>query len=57
MLQWEIIAVCSQMHTKGVNTFCGQNVENLLPLNYPQRIALRINGETLNYSNKYDQMD
>jgi len=27
MLYWEIIAVCSQIHTKYINTLCGQNVE------------------------------
>ena len=27
MLYREIIAVCSQMHTKHINTLCGQNVE------------------------------
>ena len=29
MLQREIIAVCSQIHTKHINTLCGQNVELL----------------------------
>ena len=29
MLYREIIAVCSQIHTKHVNTMCGQNVELL----------------------------
>ena len=29
MLYREIIAVCSQFHTKHVNTVCGQNVELL----------------------------
>ena len=29
MLYREIIAVCSQIHTKHVNTLCGQNVEFL----------------------------
>ena len=29
MLYREIITVCSQMHTKHVNTLCGQNVELL----------------------------
>jgi hypothetical protein len=29
MLYGEIIAVCSQIHTKQVNTLCGQNVEFL----------------------------
>jgi hypothetical protein len=27
MLYSEIIAVCSQIHTKHINTPCGQNVE------------------------------
>ena len=27
MLYSEIIAVCSEIHTKYVNTLCGQNVE------------------------------
>ena len=29
MLYREIIAVCSQIHTKHVKTLCGQNVEIL----------------------------
>ena len=29
MLCGEIIAVCSQIHTKLINTLCGQNVELL----------------------------
>jgi len=29
MLCREIIAVCSEIHTKHVNTLCGQNVELL----------------------------
>jgi len=29
MLYREIIAVCSQIHTKNINTVCGQNVESL----------------------------
>ena len=29
MLYREIIAVCSQTHTKLINTLCGQNVELL----------------------------
>ena len=29
MLYGEIIAVCSQNHTKHINTLCGQNVESL----------------------------
>ena len=27
MLYREILAVCSQIHTKHINTLCGQNVE------------------------------
>ena len=29
MLQREIIAVCSEIHTKHINTQCGQNVQLL----------------------------
>jgi len=29
MLCREIVAVCSQIHTKHINTLCGQNVELL----------------------------
>jgi len=29
MLNREIIALCSQIHTKHINTLCGQNVELL----------------------------
>jgi hypothetical protein len=29
MLYREILAVCSQIHTKYINTLCGQNVELL----------------------------
>jgi len=29
MLYMEIIAICSQIHTKYINTLCGQNVEML----------------------------
>ena len=29
MLYREIIAVCSEIHTKHLNTLCGQNVELL----------------------------
>jgi len=29
MLYWEIMAFCSQIHTKHINTLCGQNVEFL----------------------------
>jgi len=29
MLYKEVIAVCSQIHTKHINTLCGQNLELL----------------------------
>jgi hypothetical protein len=29
MLYREIIAVCSEIHTKHINTLCGQNVESV----------------------------
>jgi len=29
MLYREVIAVCSQIHTKHINTLCGENVELL----------------------------
>ena len=34
MLYREVIAVCSQIHTKHMNTLCGQNVDflNVKPL-------------------------
>jgi hypothetical protein len=32
MLNSEIIAVCSEIHTKHINTLCGQNVEFVLNL-------------------------
>ena len=43
MLYREIIAVCSQIHTKHINTLCGQNVEllnvKLGVYKYPVRTA------------------
>jgi len=30
MLYWEIIPVCSQIHTKHISTLCGLNVELLI---------------------------
>jgi len=38
MLYGEIIAVCSQIHTKHINTLCGQNVE-LLNVKFVVRIV------------------
>jgi hypothetical protein len=48
MLYMEIIAVCSQIHTKHINTLCGQNVE-FGTLNRPVHVAtnqlLRLNNK------------
>jgi hypothetical protein len=44
MLYREITAVCSQIHTKYINTLCGQNVEllNVKPAGtYSNRWALK----------------
>jgi hypothetical protein len=44
MLYREIIAVCSEIHTKHINTLCGQNVEfvNVKPGGtYSNRRALK----------------
>ena len=38
MLYREIMAVCSQIHTKHINTVCGQNVE-LLTVKLPVHIV------------------
>jgi hypothetical protein len=40
MLYREIIAVCSQIHTKHINTLCGPNVE-LLSINLVVHIGFR----------------
>ena len=42
MLYREIIAVCSQIHTKHINTLCGQNVELLNVKLAVHKISLRL---------------
>jgi len=46
MLYREIIAVCSQTHTKHINTLCGQNVEllnvKLVVCTYSDRCVVHI---------------
>jgi len=45
MLYREIIAVCSQIHTKHINALCGQNVEyvSVKPVGtYSDQCAVRI---------------
>ena len=46
MLYREIIAVCSEIHTKHINTLCGQNVELLnvkLAVHIVTKVPERIN--------------
>ena len=42
MLYREIMAVCSQIHTKRINKLCGQNVESLVL----SHVALNIHAST-----------
>jgi len=42
MLYREIIAVCSQIHTKHINTVCGQNVELLSVKLVVNEVAVRM---------------
>ena len=42
MVYREIIAVCSQMHTKQINTLCGQNVEFYILSPYRSVNTLRL---------------
>jgi hypothetical protein len=45
MLYREIIAVCSEIHTKHINTLCGQNVGFLKPIpdgRYSNHWALKV---------------
>jgi len=37
MLYREIIAVCSEIHTKHINTLCGQNAELYIKIQYVPR--------------------
>ena len=37
MLYREIIAVCAQIHTKHINTLCGQNVELYIKIQFVPR--------------------
>ena len=51
MLYREIIAVCSQIHTKHINTLCGQNVELLIVKNLVVRIVTTWTLNCLNIAN------
>jgi len=47
MVYREIIAVCSQIHTKHINTLCGQNVE-LLSVKLAVRLVSILDTRSLN---------
>ena len=49
MLYREIIAVCSQIHTKHINTLCGQNVELYIKI---QSVPRQVNALRLGYKNQ-----
>jgi len=53
MMYREIIAVCSQIHTKHINTLCGQNVELLnvkLAVHIVTTVLRRVAFLSLSYS-------
>ena len=52
MLYREIIAVCSQIHTKHINTLCGQNVELLKVKLVVHILPLGFRGLNLGYKNQ-----
>jgi hypothetical protein len=49
MLYREITAVCSEIHTKHINTLCGQNVEllNVKPYDRETPLCLKMLNEYL----------
>ena len=56
MLYREIIAVCSQIHTKHINILCGQNVDrlNVTPGgSYSNHYNLYLNGLTSIFSTAF----
>jgi len=53
MLNRELIAVCSQSHTKHINTLCGQNVECV---NVKLAVHILITGGTYSYYWRYIQL-
>jgi hypothetical protein len=57
MLYREIIAVCSEIHTKHINTVCGQNVDLFKSLKrggkYSNHCGLKRHCLIVLYSNKY----
>jgi len=51
MLYREIIAVCPQIHTKHINTLCGQNVELLDVKLVVHIVTTGFRGLNLGYTN------
>jgi len=51
MLYREIIAVCPQIHTKHINTLCGQNVELLDVTLVVHIVTTGFRGLNLGYTN------
>ena len=54
MLYREIIAVCSQIHTKHINTLCGQNVE-LLNVELAVHMVTTVRYKQLSYKKALQQ--
>ena len=52
MLYGEIIAFCSQINTKHINTLCGQNVELLNVKLAVHIVTMGFNGLNLSYRNQ-----
>ena len=52
MLYREIMAVCSEIHTKHINTVCGQNVELLNVKLVVHIVTLGCRGLNLCYTNQ-----
>jgi len=52
MVYSEIIAVCSEIHTKHINTLCGQNVVLLNVKLVVHIVTLDFKGLNLDYKNR-----
>jgi len=52
MLYREIIAVCSEIHTKHINTLCGQNVQMLNVKLVVHIVTIGFKGLNLVYKNQ-----
>ena len=58
MLCMEIVAVCSEIHTKHINILCGQNVELLNVKLVVHKVSRRLSmvNRILLYTAHYDRM-